>query len=268
MKTLLLAATASLALAAGGAQAQDYDTNFAGLYVGAHLGGSVPENHKDETVRFDRDLDGTYGGTADTFANFSPGFSGGAANGTTQNAGVDSDDESVPAGIRLGYDAQYGRLVLGVVGEAEVNKISDSVSAYSTTPASYTFTRELESVAAIRARVGYVWNRYLPYLTAGVAKADVNHTFTTSNVTNTFTDRDGGSLDGYQLGAGVETKIGNVSVGVEYIYTNLDDQDYTVRASGGAVGGPFTLVNATGTDLRRSEDFDYHALRGTVAMRF
>lgn len=267
MKTLLLAATAAVALSAGAAHAQDMD--YTGFYVGGFVGGSKAAENDDETVRFDRDLNGEFGGTADSFPNFSPGFSGGRATGSNPTDRIDDDEATPAAGIRAGYDVQFGNFVVGGVAEFEQNNTQDSVSAFSTTPANYVLTRELDTMASIRARVGYAWNGYLPYVTAGVAKADVAHSFTTTNGVNTFTGTETDHLDGYQLGAGIEKKLGPVSVGLEYLFTSLEDEDYSLRVAGGPAASPFRTVNAAGTDFMRSEDeFNIHAVRVTTAYRF
>jgi outer membrane immunogenic protein len=149
--------------------------------------------------------------------------------------------------------------------------VTDSVTGYSTTTASYTFTREIEGTAALRARAGYAYDRFLPYVTGGAAWGKVEHSFSTSNGVNTFTGRDDDDAYGYQAGAGVDMMVGDgFVVGVEYLYTSLDTEDYTVRSSGPAPAtNPFILVNADGTDIRRSDaDFDFHSVRATAAYRF
>lgn len=269
MKHLLIAASAVAALCAGAAHAQE--ASYSGFYVGGFVGGAHPAFNDDETIRVDRDLDGEYNGAADSFPNFSPGFTGNRGTGLTPNDRI-IDDESTPiAGLRAGYDMQMGRWVFGGLAEYEVNNVQDNVTAYSTTPDRYVMTRELDNLAAVRGRVGYTFGRFLPYVTGGLARADVEHRFGSTNGTNTFTPTSTGtdSLDGFQLGGGVESRMGNVSLGLEYLFTRLDDDEYSVRASGGPAGGPFTSVNASGTDLSRSEDtFDNHAVRATAMYRF
>lgn len=270
MKTLLLAATAVAALATTAAQAQDYDTNYSGFYVGGYVGGAKGAENGDETVLFDRDLNGEFGGTADAFPNFSPGFSGGRATGNTPTDRVVEDDSNAIAGARIGWDYQAGNWVFGALAEFEQDNVEDSVTAFSTTPANYVLTRRLDTLGAVRARVGYTWNGFLPYLTAGVAQGDVERTFNTTNTVNTFTANNSREkLDGYQAGVGIEKKMGKVSVGLEYLYTSLDDEDYVIRVAGGATTSPFRTVNTAGTDFSRSEDsFDIHAVRATAAYRF
>lgn len=273
--TRLLASAGSAALLlaiAGTVHAQDWS----GPYVGVSAGYVSQDSDSSETIRFDTNLDGTFGDTVNTTAPanaFSPGFCDGAANTNAPGGGcADDDDSGFDGGLRAGYDWQMGSWVFGVVGEADFVNLDDSVSAFSTTPASYTMTRELNAVYALRGRVGYAWGDVLGYVTGGYAMGDVDHSFTTTNGVNTFVESEGDDPDGYQLGGGAEMRLGdsNWSVGAEYLYTNLDDSDYRVRAQGPApVTNPFILVNAAGTDFRRSqEDIELHSFRLTLAYRF
>lgn len=254
----------------GAAHAQDWQ----GAYIGGQAGYVFQPDDDGETILFDTDLDGTFGDTVNTTAPanaFSPGFCGGAANGATPAAGCSSDDDAGEYGLRAGYDWQFGNWVLGAVGEVSWTDVEDSVSAFSTTPAFYTMTREANWIAAARARGGYAFGNLLFYGTGGFAWADIDHSFTTSNGVNTFTESGDDEVTGYQLGGGVEWNVSpQWRLGAEYIYTNLDDDDYRVRASGPAPAtNPFILVNPDGTDFRRSDDeFDFDSLRLTVSYRF
>ena len=82
---------------------------------------------------------------------------------------------------------------------------------------------------------------------------------------------DARDADGYQLGLGYERRFwDNLSVGIEYIVTSLDDDETRVRAQGPAPAtNPFILVNAAGTDFSRSDDeLDLDSLRLTASFRF
>lgn len=266
----LFAATAlGLAIGLPAAQAQDWQ----GGYVGGHIGYAFQEDDDDETILFDTDLDGAYGDTVNTTAPanaFSPGFCGGRANGPTPADGCSDDEDAADFGLRAGYDWQWGNWVFGGLGEVSFSEIDDSVSAFSTTPARYTMTRELNWLASVRARGGYSFDNLLFYGTGGFAWADVEHSFSTSNGVNTFTERGDDDVTGYQLGLGAEWRMSpRWSLGAEYIYTSLEDDEYRVRASGPAPAtNPFILVNPNGTDFQRSdEDFDFDSVRLTVSYR-
>jgi outer membrane immunogenic protein len=164
-----------------------------------------------------------------------------------------------------------GRFVFGGVGEVSWAEQIGSVSAFSTTPAFYTFTRELEWLGGFRGRAGFGAGRYLMYGTGGMAVAGVDHTFATSNAVNTFVPTGSKSVWGYQAGSGFEFRAnGRWSFGTEYLLTSLDDKDeFTVRVQGPAPAtNPFILTNAAGTDLRRSDQFTFHTVRFTAGYRF
>jgi len=147
------------------------------------------------------------------------------------------------------------------------------VSGFSTTPASYTFTRSLKYSAGLRLRAGYTPNgKTLFYATGGGAYGKVRNSFTTTNTANSFTDNGNSDAWGWTAGGGVDQKIGsNFSIGLQYLYTNLNNDDYVVRAGPGTAPptNPFLLVNSSGTDMQRSDDkFRYHSIRATASFRF
>lgn len=272
MKQALCAATAFALLIGGAAQAQDAGWN--GLYVGAHAGYTSGDSDNGENVVFDTNLDGAFNDTVRTAAGanaFSPGFCGGAATSSTPGTGCRDDDDGFEFGARLGYDWQFGSFVLGPVVELSRTNVQDSVAAFSTTPAQYTFERKLKGLAALRLRAGYAFGDNLLYATGGVAQGDVEHSFNTTNAANTFVLRGDDKASGYQFGGGYERKIApDVTLGLEYLYTNLDDDEFVVRSQGPAAAtNPFLLVNASGTDLRRSADeLKFHSFRITANYRF
>lgn len=248
---------------------------FIWAMTGIHLGYDRQSGDGSETILFDTNLDGNFTENVNTAAGanaFSPGFCGGRANTPRAADGCINEKDGGGIGVRAGYDWQFDTIVLGAVGEFAISNINDSVSAFSVTPARYTMTRELNWTAAIRLRAGLaVSEDVMPYLTAGLSKADVDHDFTTSNAVNTFPQRGTGNPTGHQFGGGLEWRMsGPWTVGAEYLYNSHDDDKYRVRASGPAPAtNPFILVNAGGTDFRRSEDsFDYGSFRLTLTYRF
>lgn len=228
---------------------------------------------------FDTNRDGNFNDTVRTTlgANaFSEGFCQGAAQGRTPADGCRSgEDGNLNYSLRAGYDWQFGNWVVGAVGEYAVVNIGNDVSAFSTTPASYTFTRDLNSVTALRARGGYAFGDSLVYATGGWAWADMDHSFSTTNTVNAFTTSGGEDVDGYQLGVGYEMQLGNMgwsnwSLGAEYLWTSLDDGDYEVAVGPGTAPAtnPFLLVNTTGTDMQRTgDDFEFGTFSMTLNAR-
>jgi outer membrane immunogenic protein len=278
MKIIALAAGAAAALVALPAAAQE-DAGFNGLYVGAAGGYDVQSNDRNSRILFDRNLDGRYGDVVRTGSGadaFGPGFCNGAARNqlSPANGGSCANDRDDWAYYgRVGLDAQRGRLVVGVVGEFGTTNITDSVTAFSGTPASYVFSRGIDWEAGIRARAGFTPNdTTLFYGTFGPGYARIDRAFGSTNTTNTFTGSGKRNQFGIQGGGGVEQRIGRFSIGLEYLYHQYRDDDYVVRAAGPA-GTPFTNAanggTTAGTDFRRSdEQFRWHSMRATVGFRF
>lgn len=270
-------AAATLALFAAPSLAQD-GGDWSGFYIGGNLGASEPMDDDGSSIRFDTNLDGGSDDTVRTGAGadaFSPGFCDGAANDRTPAGGCRNDKGGADYGVRAGFDWQAGRLVYGLLAEYTQGDARDSVTAFSTTPALYTMTRDLDTTLALRARVGYVFGAtsdYLAYGTVGAVRAEIDHSFRSSNTANAFTGRGDDQADGYQAGIGIERKVlDNLSLGLEYLYTSVKDDDYRVRTSQGTAPAtnPFILTNPAGTDFKRSdEDFDVGSLRLTATFRF
>lgn len=275
MRRIHLLAAAGLTVIAMPALAQDRDKPFDGVYVGASIGYDAQPNDVGSSILFDRNLDGNFGDTVTTAAGadaFSPGFCNGAARVATP-IGCNNDKDAISYSARVGFDKQFGNIVAGVVVEGGKSEISDSVSAYSTTPAFYTMTREIDWTANARLRLGYAARTTLFYATGGAGYARIDHSFTTSNVANAFTGRGKRDAWGYVAGGGVEQKLSrHFSIGIEYLYNNYRDDNYRVRATAGTAPAtnPFILPpNTTGTDFRRSDDrFRWHSVRATAAFRF
>lgn len=274
MRNCHLAVYAATALLLSAGVDTSYAQTWTGPYLGGAIGGAMQPNADDRIVRFDKTLDGNFNDTILTAAGanaFGPGFCAGAAVSATPAGGCNSGDSAPDFGVRGGYDWQAGRFVVGAVGEVSWTDQAGSVSAFSTTPAFYTLTRELNWLGGFRGRAGYGAGRYLVYGTGGLARASVDHSFTTSNVVNTFMPGGSDGVWGYQAGGGLEIRVaGRWSFGAEYLMTSLDDKDeFTVRVQGPAPAtNAFILTNTAGTDLRRTDQFDFYSVRLTASYRF
>lgn len=281
MKHLLLAAPAAVLLAVPAAAqdetvAGDY---FNGFYIGGTFGLDATAND-DESFVFDTNRDGNFDNTVRTVAGanaFSPGFCGGAALGGSAAGGCRDDNDDLAYSIRAGVDRRLGdngMLVAGVLAEATKHETTDFVSAFSTTPASYTIARGLDHSFALRGRLGLSPGdgRGLFYVTGGVAYGKLEHEFTTSNTANSFTQFDDDDYQlGGQVGGGAELYITpSISVSFEYLYQSFEDDDYYVAVGQGTAPAtnPF-LLNGGGTNLRLGDtDYDLHAFKVGANFRF
>lgn len=275
LKTVMMASAAVVALSSPALAQTDDEAGFNGLYVGGSFGYSVQNNDVNSRINFDRNRDGNFSDTVVTAAGanaFSPGSCNGAATSATPGTGCDNDKDGIDFAGRVGFDIQRGNLVFGLVGEAGRTRITDSVSAFSTTPASYTMTRDVRFQAAVRARAGYTPdNKTLFYGTGGGSYARVGNYFSTTNTANAFATNGRYDLYGYQAGGGIEHMFGpHFSIGLEYLYNRFKDRKGVVRVSQGSapLTNPF-ILGGGGTDFQRSDNrFSWHTGRVTASFRF
>ncbi|MDB5662355.1 MAG: hypothetical protein JWN59_693 [Sphingomonas bacterium] len=275
MKIASLVALAGITVGVPAAALAQEATSWTGPYIGAQLGYGFQPKDSNEAINFDTNLDGTFGDTVRTAGGanaFSPGFCGGSSRHPMASQGCRGDRDGVDWKVHGGYDMQFGNIVVGLVGEYGRSTISDSVTAFSTTPASYTMTRALRDNAAIRARAGLALGNTLLYGTGGGAWGKVRNSFTTTNATNAFTGTGNEDAWGYRVGGGIEQRITpNFSIGAQYLFTSLKADEYSVRSARGtsAATNPFVLVNANGTDFQRSgTKFNSHVVAVTTSFRF
>lgn len=276
----LLVASAATMLAVpamaqdSGSTARDRSQDFNGPYVSVGGGATLQGSDRGETLVFDTDRDGTYGNqvTTSTGADaFSPGFCNGAATGTA-NVGCRNDKDGPEFFGRVGLDKRMGNFVVGALIEGGHSVARDSVSGFSTTPASYTMSREADWQASARLRAGYTpGGGALFYVTGGPAYARLDNRFSTTNTANSFADNGKTNAWGYAAGGGAEVMVtNNIAVGLEYLYTDVKDDDYVVNVGAGSAPAtnPF-LLNGGGTNIQRSDPhFRTHSVRGTLSFRF
>jgi outer membrane immunogenic protein len=258
--------------------AQEEERYFDGVYVSGAIGTEFAEDDRDDRILFDTNQDGNFNNNVNTVTGanaFAPGFCAGtpisAASATCRG---NRQDEGYA--LRLGVDKHLGDgpFVAGVLIEGAKPGVEEFTTGFSTTPASYTFAREIDWSATARARLGIApgSGRALLYATGGAGFARIERSFTTSNGANSFTDENEEDWKfGWQAGGGAEVMLTrNLGLGLEYLYSRYNDDDYTVAVGPGTAPAtnPF-LLESGGTDMRLSNDkFDYHTLRGTVSLRF
>ncbi|MBL8298578.1 MAG: outer membrane beta-barrel protein [Rhodanobacteraceae bacterium] len=223
---------AALSLACGSAAAQEWT----GGYVSSYAGALMDPDDSGDTVQFDTNPDGGFGDCVNTAASanaFSLSFCDGAAGDRMPAGGCRENGSGGDYGIRGGDDWLSGNLVFGVLREYGMADCRDAVSAFSTTPPFYTLLRKVDDTLAVRGRIGMTFGdgNNLAYGTAGYARSTVENDFSTSHAVNTFVNNGDSDADGYPLGVGNERRsTDSFSLGVEYLHSRIDDEDYRVRA--------------------------------------
>jgi outer membrane immunogenic protein len=142
------------------------------------------------------------------------GINGGGGWGTSQWNGLGQFDLSGGLiGATIGYNWQIRRFVIGAEGDLDWSGISGTTTVIC--PVGCT-TRNYW-LATARVRVGYAFDRFLPYLTGGLAVGNIN---------TSLAGFPGGSISnaGWTIGAGLEIGIlTNISVKAEYLFVDLAD---------------------------------------------
>ncbi len=117
-------------------------------------------------------------------------------------------------GGTIGYNFQSGPIVWGLEGDLDWANISGS----SNTPAALCVapcTTKTSWLGTARGRIGYAFDRILPYVTGGLAVGNINATQTGFAGVNT-------TKAGWTLGGGAEFAIvGPWTAKVEYLYVGL-----------------------------------------------
>jgi outer membrane immunogenic protein len=139
-------------------------------------------------------------------------------------------------GGTLGYNYQVGQGVFGLEGDIDWSGIQGSTFCGGTTCE----TRN-NWLSTVRGRLGYSFDRFMPYITGGLAVGDIE-----TSIAGVGSGND--TKAGWTVGGGVEAVLdGPWTAKVEYLYVDL--------GRGGTV---------LGTDA----EFKSHIVRGGVNYRF
>ena len=132
------------------------------------------------------------------------------------------------AGGTLGYNYQVGSIVYGLEGDFDWSDVKGSVAC-----ASRRHLRDQSDwLATFRGRLGYAFDRWLPYVTGGGAYGNVKATVS-APIAGIITSSSSNQL-GWTFGAGLEYAfLSNWSAKIEYLYVDLGSFD----------AGPAPLVN-------------------------
>ena len=148
------------------------------------------------------------------WSGFYIGINGGGAWGTSQWSTTGSFNTSGGlVGGTVGYNYQMNQVVLGVEGDIDWANISGTTNAVGVCALGCT-TKD-SWLGTVRGRVGYAADRFLPYVTGGLALGDIKASlpgFTGGSTTNA----------GWTIGAGIEFAIvGHWTAKAEYLYVDL-----------------------------------------------
>ncbi len=244
---------------------------------------------------------GINGGAA-AMSNPSMSYVDGAINAITPIDVTGSSSTSGIAGFHAGYNYQMSNnLLFGIEGDWDWTNLKSSAApgiicsnlfgmrgqcgGVSNLTDNAFLQTQVNWLASVRGRLGYVWNQWMVYGTAGVAFADVGYTgniFCTGVVPTLCPGGPGQTLRsnasetrvGAVLGAGAEFKpTRNWVFGAEYLFYHFDGSatsagGYTFNATGAPA--PFFECAVAGQNcgVFRYQGFDVHSVRLRLSYLF
>ncbi|MEO5808280.1 outer membrane protein [Devosia sp.] len=130
-----------------------------------------------------------------------------------------NDLRGFAGGGELGFNVNLGGLVLGAEADAQLANVNYSVTTGGVVTSSF----NVDYYASARARVGYAYNQFMPYVTAGVVGGQGTSKYTTFG--GVFSQSN--FHTGWTAGGGVEFAVAdNVTIKAEYLYTDLGTKTY------------------------------------------
>jgi outer membrane immunogenic protein len=147
------------------------------------------------------------------WSGFYIGINGGGGWGTTKWTTPGSFDTSGGlVGGTIGYNYQMNQVVLGIEGDADWADINGSVTSAVCPLGCKTSDSWLSTV---RGRLGYAGDRFMPYVTGGLAVGDIKASVPGLASTDT-------TNAGWTVGGGIEFAIaGHWTAKAEYLYVDL-----------------------------------------------
>jgi outer membrane immunogenic protein len=149
-------------------------------------------------------------------------------------------------GGTLGYNYQSGPWVFGLEGDVDYSTIKGNTTSATGICTGISCETRNDWLGTARGRIGYAFNRVLPYVTAGAAFGDVKMT---PNGFGSETD----TQVGWTAGGGVEVGIsGPWTAKIEYLYVDLGKANCSAATCG------------TSTDV----SFNSNVVRAGINYRF
>jgi outer membrane immunogenic protein len=131
-------------------------------------------------------------------------------------------------GVTAGYNLQTSNLVFGLEGDFDLTSARASFSDNRCGGLCWTHSAKLSSFADARVRLGYAFDRFLPFVTGGVVYGNISNTFYDSpgdinSSAGPFTLGRGASF-GWTVGGGGEYALdSHWSIKAQYLYMQFPD---------------------------------------------
>jgi len=158
-------------------------------------------------------------------------------------------------GGTVGANYQVGPLVFGVEGDGDSADASGFGTFTATSLCAGGCLTKNTWLSTARGRVGYAFDRYLVYATAGAAFGDIRANFSNGPISRS-------TEAGWTVGAGIEVALGrNWSAKAEYLFVDLADGSCTTACTIANPNGPALIPNV-------AVKFDESVVRAGVSYKF
>lgn len=195
---------------------------WTGFYIGGNAGwgrGDVKSSNLTTTT------DGTLFGN--------PGFLGGPVTFTNADRNFDLGHDGFNGGGQIGYNWQIDKAVLGIEADFQWSgfKGTDVFQPTIDSPIATTDSK-VDWYSTVRARLGYAFGQFMPYVTGGLAVAHSSANLTLQPVApapvlTPFAASVTKTHVGYAVGGGVEFALNqNWSIKGEYLHLGLGNESY------------------------------------------
>jgi outer membrane immunogenic protein len=140
----------------------------------------------------------------------------GSGTSTWSSPAISNSPTGMLFGLTLGYNWQAGSIVYGVEGDFGWSTVKGSAPCLVGT-----CETKNSWLGTARGRIGYAFDRFLPYFTGGLAFGDIKATNTNPGFGTATTTK-----MGWTLGGGLEYAfMSNWTAKFEYLYVNLGSFD-------------------------------------------
>lgn len=135
-------------------------------------------------------------------------------------------------GLYAGYNFDVGNnFILGIDGDITYNDLEDSYTGLNDFGEVASLQSKLRWSGAIRGRVGYSFDRFLPYIAGGVAFGNIKNTLAIEGIGSESHSK---THTGWTIGGGFDyAATDNVVLRLEYRYTDYGKKDYDLDWAGG-----------------------------------
>jgi len=185
-------------------------------------------------------------------------------------------------GVLAGYSQQYGSFVVGVEGDfnytgfdATLRSDASGVMSQVLPPARTEATNEVDYkgnwFGTVRGRLGYAFDNLQVYGTGGLAygKLDIKQSLVADNGGDSLawqSSREAWKL-GWTLGGGLEYGIDAWTVGLEYLYVDLNSYEWDSKAEA-SLSDPNLQADWSQVKEKGNADYAFSVVRATAKYRF